>query len=270
MNSVKVNDAPMKKPSPAKKAKAAAKLAITEHRTRLTLIFSLMICGAAMILVFIASTSFTYAFAVMTGEAAPDAVYNLIDTISILPVFFITAPLCLGFYRMAVRAAYGESIGISETFRYFSSFTLAAKSWLVGIIAAFPVFFAVAAYYFASFIPDGGASKLVRYALIPAAVLLLCVPNVLSMPTSYAFVCSDDANPLKCFTASVKASSGNFWRIVALRLGFLPLMLLSFCTIGVLFLIYTIPYMTVAEIYFSEYLLTGDFKKLTTEDKIHE
>lgn len=268
MNSVKVNDTSPGKPQPVKEVKAAAKLAIADHRTRLTLIFSLMICGAAMILLFIASASFSYAFVVITDEALPAALYNAVDALSLLPVLLAATPLCLGFYRMAVRAAHGERTALAETFGYFSSFARVAKSWLVGIIAAFPAVFAVAAYCLASLIPDGIASRLIRYALIPVAVLILYILNTLSMPLAYTFVCSDDANPFRCFAVSVKASSGSFWRIVAFRLSFLPLMLLSLCTIGVLFLIYTIPYMTVAEIYLSEYLLTGDLKKTATEDKI--
>lgn len=271
MNAVKTDRDPARVPRLVKPAKAAARLAISDHRTRLTLVFSLMICGAAVICLFMAAAAFTYAFSVMTDDALPQAAYSAADIVSLLPILLVSAPLCLGFYRMAVRASHGESIGLSETFRYFSSFPLVAKSWLVGIIAAaFPVLFGVVAYSLAGFIPEGDTSGLVRFMFIPIVLIFLCAINLLSLPTAYAFICSDDSNPLKCFAVSVKASSKRKLSVLGLRFGFLPLMLLSLCTVGVLFLIYTIPYMTMAEIYLSEMILSDRSQINATEDKNHE
>lgn len=270
MNAVKTDRDPARVPHLVKPAKAAARLAISDHGTRLTLVFSLMICGAAVICLFMAAAAFTYAFSVMTDDALPQAAYSTADIVSLLPILLVSAPLCLGFYRMAVRASHGESIGLPETFRYFSSFPLVAKSWLVGIIATFPVIFGVAAYSLADLLPEGDASELVRFMFIPIVLIFLCVINLLSLPTAYSFICSDDSNPLKCFAVSVKASSKRKLSVLGLRFGFLPLMLLSLCTVGVLFLIYTIPYMTTAEIYLSEMILSDRSQINATEDKTHE
>lgn len=270
MNAVKTDRNPPKVARLVKPAKAAARIAIADHGTRLTLVFSLMICGTAVICLFMAAAAFTYAFSVMTENALTPAVYGAVTVASLLPILLVASPLCLGYYRMAVRASHGEKAVLTETFRYFSSFSLTAKSWLVGIMMNLPVLFGAVSYAILGFMPEGVATGLLGYLFVPIALIFLCVISLLSLPTAYAFVCSDDSNPLKCFAVSVKASSKRKLSVLGLRFGFLPLMLLSLCSVCVLFLIYTIPYMTMAEIYLSEMLLSGRSQINSTEDKTHE
>ncbi len=267
MNTIKTSPVAIKKRRLGKRLRSASRLVISDHEARLILVFALIICGIAAISTLLASSSALYAISVIAGDAISETWGRLLE-LSVIPLMFLIAsPLCLGYYRMTIKAAYGERISLKEVFRYYSGFRLLLKSWLVSAVAALPLLVVTLSLAVIMTVPEGIILSIVSFIVVPILVFGAFILNLMTMPTVYAFICSDDKDPFKCLSVSVKKSARHTFRILGFRLGFIPLILLSFCTVGVLFPIYTIPYMTVTEIYFSEYLLTGKCRKLISEEK---
>ena len=267
MNTIKTSPVAIKKRRLGKRLRSASRLVISDHEARLILVFALIICGIAAISTLLASSSALYAISVIAGDAISETWGRLLE-LSVIPLMFLIAsPLCLGYYRMTIKAAYGERISLKEVFRYYSGFRLLLKSWLVSAVAALPLLVVTLSLAVIMTVPEGIILSIVSFIVVPILVFGAFILNLMTTPTVYAFICSDDGNPFKCLFVSVKKSARHTFRILGFRLGFIPLILLSFCTVGVLFPIYTIPYITVTEIYFSEYLLTGKCRKLISEEK---
>lgn len=250
-----------KSSSPIKLARVAAKEALSDGNARLTLIFAVMIYALAVIATYIIVAAAADILILVSDPSAEETVRRLCDPAFILLLVIFTAPLFTGYHRMAAKAAGGERIGLAELFRYYSSFGLFMKSCCVALLSASPLVPAAIAAELTPPLGDGVAGVLSAMAIAVAAAILCIILLVTVLPLASVFVLSHDKNPFRCFALSVRLAFKNFPQMLLLILGSLPWVLLSLCTVGVLFMIFTLHYLTVTEICYSDHIL------FSTEEK---
>lgn len=247
--------------SPIKFAKVTAKEALSDVNERLTLIFATMIYVFAAIATFIIVAAVADSVALTSDPLFWELIRRLYAPAFILLFVIFTGPLFTGYHRMAAKVAGGEHIGLAELFRYYSSFGLFMKSCCVALLSALPLAPAAIAAELTPLLGDGITGILLAMAVAVAAVILCIILLVSVLPLASIFVLSHDRNPFKCFARSIRLAFKHFPQTVLLILGSLPWVLLSLCTVGVLFMIFTLHYITVTEICYTDQIL------FSTEEK---
>lgn len=165
-------------------------------------------------------------------------------------ILALALPLCMGLSRMAYRMCIFERTEISDLFHYFAkkrivdayriSFTV-----LGGVFAQLAISFALG--WVISYSLSGFGNKMIpEEAYILTLMFFLPVsgtlPSIYVLPN--AFFKSGDANYSLAYSKSCDRLSPK--DIIGFNLSFIPLALLSVLSLGILFVVYTIPFYLVS------------------------
>ena len=218
----------------------------------------------------------------MSGElatgAAYAALYLLIPQAEIIlgfvlpPVFriitvFALAPAVFGAYRLASMLSKGLDAELSEVFYYFSPKSYAralggyiAAAWPIEIFAI--LFGALTTgvrilsfdmseidFYFVEL-------GMLVFAIVVAVPLLLPYSRLFSIP---AAVVNGGGQPLSvCIRAATKVTRQRVGEIFAFLFSFVPMILISLLTIGMLMIAFILPYMLLSYFYYNAVLFGKD------------
>ena len=192
-------------------------------------------------------------------QAEPIGPNNFLDIMVIAP--------CTG--NTAAKLANGSNAEISDMFLYYSSIKNAIRAWAVAAIIQLPIYFIdivadlmplISKSYFLT-----QTLSLIRLAVL---TVLFFVISLRLFPFINSVVSGNDQPISLCLKASYKATKGKSWRIFAFYISFLPWILLSLLTVGVLFIIFTFPYILITGCLYSKYLLTGEYRDHITEETL--
>lgn len=247
----------------------------------LKLIFAAAICWITNITVDIAEASVYYT-AVNFGLFDPEAsAPMLILTL----VFELAALLCvsaqaMGTVRLAFLLTRSEDTPLTEMFFYWRGPKRYFRSLLVFLVIAAPVklFLLLVGWIMVDVLPliylnDPELSGMIAYffsvigtlmaAFLLGALLLLLYSGLFSVAA--LFVRDDGAAIAECLVGSARGTKGQLKRIFKFRFSFLPLILLSVVTVGVLLIIYAIPYMLVSYFYYNAALFEDELSAADME-----
>ncbi len=101
---------------------------------------------------------------------------------------------------------------------------------------------------------DPRAAAAVKIVSVIAASLLSLFFIILLVPMPYALEAEPDAGVLELYRKSAKAAVRGAFRCVLMLLSFIPHLILSVLSFGVMFFAYTLPYMTLSMAKLGEYL----------------
>ena len=240
----------------------------------LKLIFAVAICWITNIIVDIAEASVYYT-AVNFGLFDPEAgVPMLILTL----IFELAALLCvsaqaMGTVRLAFLLTQNGDTPLTEMFFYWRGPKRYFRSLLIFLVIAAPVkLFLLAIGWIMSdalpliYLNDPELSGAIAYffsvigTLMASFLLgaLLLWPYSALFSAAAMFVCDDGARIADCLSGSTRKTKGQLKRIFKFRFGFLPLLLLSAVSVGVLLIIYAIPYMLVSYFYYNAALFEDE------------
>jgi len=261
-------------PVTRKRIKANAREILSSKGVQLKLIF----CGFFYIAVLVLFELFSsYLFDAMTYNVTDEIKcqnYSLLFTaVSKVPNLLLIFPLFMGVVRVAAKLSNDNPTEIVEIFEYYGSFKKLGKAWAVGAIIQLPItvisliqailpFISTNEFYLKTIIPalNFGLNTLYFFSLI--FILGRLFPFINSV------VCGGDQPVSLCLKASLKSTKGKMWKLFAFYLSFIPWILLSALTVGVLFIIFTFPYMLIAECIYSKYLLTGEYRDHIKEETL--
>ncbi len=247
-----------------KEIKAEAKGLLARRGVLPKLIFAVFCTALVYITVELAEAllyfSVTAGYPALAESAAFEWAVTLgFDIIGMLAL----APILGGAFRLAARAE--ESVRATEIFYYY-----APKKYLralaVYTVTALPVMLLrTAGDYVRSLLAARAdaiddamhrALLLLYYNIIltflmiaAAAILLLLYCKIFSL---WAAVICGEGQPLRmCFSAALGATKGRLKAIYVFFLSFLPWIALSLLTVGMLFVVFTIPYMLISYFYYN-------------------
>ena len=101
---------------------------------------------------------------------------------------------------------------------------------------------------------NGMAALAVRIIVLSCSAFLCVFFTALFAPMPYIMSENKSANAVQLYKKSASAALCGIWRIYSLLFSFIPLILLSVLTFGVLFYAYALPYMTISFAKAGEYL----------------
>jgi len=257
-----------------KQIKSDAKAVLSDRNTLLKLIF----CGFFYIAVLVLFKLFSsYLFQAMVYNVTDELKlknYSLLFTaVSDIPAFLLIFPLFMGVFHVAAKLSNESPVTIVEILEYYSSFKKISKAWAVGSIIQLPFVLANILQALLRFLSH---ESLILRAILPGVnLILIAVCSFLTVFISGKFftlinsvVCGGDQPVYICLKASLKATRDKMWRLFAFRLSFIPWILLSALTVGVLFIIFTFPYILISECLYSKYLLTGKYRIINQEETL--
>jgi len=257
-----------------KKIKSDAKAVLSNRDVLLKLIF----CGLFYISIEIMFELFrSYAFSAAFYKTVDERelqVYSFIfDTVCTIPYILLIYPLFIGLWKVAAGLSNDNSVEFIDIFTYYSSFKKIKKAWALALILHLPLAIINALFNLISLIQTDKIS--IRLSLWGISLILSVVYFFTSVfitarlfPFINAVVCGADQPISLCLNASLKATSGKMWKLWAFPLSFIPWIFLSLLTAGVLFIIFTFPYMLIAECIYSKYLLTGEYRDHIKEETL--
>ncbi len=260
--------------------KLNAKRLLSDQSIRMKLVFATLICASAFIMLeYILSYAFITPLYSLFPKLTDWASFG-IDEIYYIIEFLMFSPLLIGFYSLAAGLSLGADVELSHIFGYYRSFMRMCRSWMISLAIVLPIKLFTTGSELVFMLLDANQVALgeMRYSLLSfMAELLFIGISVLAFllcgrfyPFVNAAVVSDDQKLSAAFGASLRSTRGQLGRIFAFRLSFLLLIMLSLATVGVLFIIFTIPYMAVSYSYCSSYLLTGEYNIINLEDSYNE
>ncbi|MEE0969207.1 MAG: hypothetical protein U0M06_07565 [Clostridia bacterium] len=166
-------------------------------------------------------------------------------TAGLISLFAVSAPIVLGFFRMAYLMSKGKKTEIADVFYYFSKKRLTdayafAVTELIYFAILFVFSFAVgrlAAYAFDGLHGEFFSNRAFVFTLFVIPVLSGPFGSSFLLPTAY-FETEDISRSLEL----VRSSAGSYAKEISLfNLSFIPLAVLSYFTFGILFFVYLIP-----------------------------
>ncbi len=160
-------------------------------------------------------------------------------------VLLLALPLCMGLSRMAYRMCIFERTEISDLFYYFCKNKIAdayriSFTVLCGVFAQLALAFALG--WLIAYAIGGFGNKIIpdeTYILTPVFFLPISgmLPSIYVLPN--AFFGSEDVASALVFSKNCDLLSPK--EIIGFNLSFVLLILLSFLSLGILFIVYTIP-----------------------------
>ena len=240
---------------------------LSHQDVRLKLVFATLICAAVFVMAeYVLSYTIlnpVYCFLPWLdkwGSFGIEQAYFAIE-------FLLFSPLVIGLYTISQRASRYEAFELSELFDGYSSFRRVARAWGISAIAFLPIKLGLVLLD-VLFLLKISNVFVVAFAMI--MLFKLFVLGTLAYGRLYTFislaVCCEDEKLGRCLARTVRSTQGRLCEIFCFRMCFLPWVLLSAATVGVLFIIFTIPYIAVAYSHYSSYLITGEHRIHDSED----
>jgi len=239
-----------------KEIKKEAKKALAEPNALIKLIFAVFFAAAVYIAPKLCEAVIRNLIPTLPSPIV-ELVFDVIGILALAPVFF-------GMFRLASMISAGNDAKITEMFYYYEpkKYTRALAAYAV---TALPI---MLYGYFSAYVIRLSEALSIFYMLaayivllLVAAILFLAYCRLYSVPA--AVVCGE-GQPLKtCFFAAFSATERKSARIYAFRASFILWIALSFLTVGMLFVIFTVPYMLISYFYFNATLFGKEPKAKT-------
>ena len=249
-----------------KDIKRSAKSILNAHNVRIKLIFASLVCLASFMLSEIVKGSARYAlsfwFAAKNAETFTVAFNSVFSVARLL----MLSPLFIGMFSYSVKLAVRKDADFSELFVFYSCKKALLKTWSIGALAMIPqkiIFFLIVK------IPEECAILVEKSSRVDIAAAYILVAILLEIGVFFfgilsfrlytlinVYVCGSDQSIFACVCAALKSTKRNCFNVFVFLLSFGAWILLSMSTVGVLFIIFTIPYMIVSYNLYSSYLIT--------------
>ena len=253
-------------PYTRKDLKRTAREMLAKKAVVFKLIFAVFICVVIrMGMELAASVVYMALYSVIPGAELVIA-FALPPTFRIMTVF-VMAPAVFGTYRLASMLAQGMPADMSEMFYYFYPKKYARA--LGGYIAAawpieiFVILFDALLTWVSILLYGMSANELLIVQIgmtvfVFAAAIPLLVPyfRLFSIP---AAIVNGEGQPLGvCIRAAKRATRKRVREIFAFFFSFVPMILLSLLTVGMLLIAFTLPYMLLSYFYYNAVLFGKD------------
>lgn len=202
------------------------------------------------------NVGFTYlssCFASLLYGHTTNSAVSLVGLTFMLISFIFCIPLYFGYISVIVSACRGKSILLSDLFEYYSSRAKAGEAYGCAL-RAFPLYFAgillpilsgTAAMDFFAGSSANAASvfKLIKLSFGTTALVVLTVALVFLglLMTSVAI-----QKIINTVSECENQKMTVIWKLLLLRLSFIPLLVISVLSFGLLFIAYTIPQIVTA------------------------
>lgn len=260
-----------KSPSRAE-VKRTARFTLSSSDVKLDLIYGILICLTACVSLHLVFSCLQVAIYYMAPKGAAVMALSALDIVMQIIAFLILSPLLLGFYALAAGRSHGKKTRLLTVFYWFSSFKQLMRAWAVVLLLLLPFLLINGAFNIAISCIDvylGGLTLPKMLTVIASVALALACFIIWGRFYTLinAVVCGGDATLKTCMRKALASTKGRAFKIFALRVSFIPWIILSFCTIGVLFPIFTLPYMAVCYSQYSAYLITNENRIYNTEDQ---
>lgn len=244
---------------------------LSKSNIKLPLIYGILVCCLAYISLQLILACIYLTCSFYMPQIDDNILYTVIGDIISVISFFIMSPLLLGFYALAAGLSNGQRPDFMVIFRYFSSFKLIVRSWLTFCITVLP--FALinlalrvtniilSSYYFSgnAFFAQN-LQIIVNILIAPALYVIVFLILGRFYPLINAVVCGGDQPFSVCLKKSLCSTRKKVCEIFLFRMSFLPWILLSTVTFGVLFVIFTLPYMAISYSQYSSYIITSEYR----------
>lgn len=254
-------------PPTFKEIRKSARTIISRQDVRLKLVFATLICAAVFVMIeYILSYTIlnpVYYFLPWLdkwGSFGVEQVYFIIE-------FLLFSPLVIGLYAISQRASRQEEFRLLDLFDGYASFRRVARAWGISAIAFLPIKLGLVLVD-VLFLLEISNVFVVAFAMI--MLFKLFILGALAYGRLYTFISlaiwREDEKLYRCLAMAIRSTKGRLCEIFCFRMCFLPWVLLSVATVGVLFIIFTIPYIAVAYSHYSSYLITGEHRIQDSED----
>ena len=249
-----------------KDVKRSAKSILNDHNVRIKLILASLVCLASFMLSEIVKESARYAlsfwFAAENAETFTLAFNSVFSVASLL----MLSPLFIGMFSYSVKLAARKDADFSELFVFYSGKKALLRTWSIGALTMIPqklIFFLIvkipeecALLVEKSSRSDTAAAYILGAILLEIGAFCLGILFFRLYTLINVYVCGSDQSILTCVCMSLKSTKRNCFNVFVFLLSFGAWILLSLSTVGVLFIIFTIPYMIVSYNLYSSYLIT--------------
>ncbi len=260
--------------------KLNARTLLSDQSVSLKLVFATFICASVYIMLeYVLSYAVINPIYLLLPELDDWAAFG-VDQAYYVIEFLMFSPLLVGLYSLAAGLSCRAEVELSHIFGYYRSFMRMCRAWGISLAVALPIkLFSLLAEVLTQLLASNKEAlgdMLYAVLMIVAVILLIAVFAVGFLlcgkfhPFVYASVVAKDKSLSEALDDSVRSTKGKLGEIFTFRLSFALLILLSLATVGVLFIIYTIPYMAVSYSYCSSKLLTGEYKIINLEDSYNE
>lgn len=242
-----------------KEIKKEAKHALGEPNVLIKLIFAVFLTAAVYIVIELCETVICYLIPTIKMPAL-ELVFDAIGILALAPVFG-------GMFRLASMLSAGNNAKMTEMFYYYKPKKYTRALAVYGMTALPIMLYG----YFSSYVTELSRA-LSPFHMLFAFTLLLSAAAILFLPycrlySAWAAVVCGEGQPLRtCFCAAFSATAQKSARIYAFRASFILWIALSFLTVGMLFVIFTVPYMLISYFYFNAAVFGKEPKaKMKTE-----
>lgn len=258
--------------------KKKAKSILSDHNIRMKLIFSSLVCIATFMLTEIVKSSFFYALSYSMPVIQAEQFALFLDITFAIPRLLILSPLFIGYFSFATKLCAGSDPYFYELFVYYSSPQTIFRTWAVGAVVMLPQILITALislipYVFGSLLestsrPELKALFILMPIILEVGLFFLSILSIRLYTVINAYVCGKDQSLLACISVALSSTRRSCFKIFAFIASFVPWIVLSLCTVGVLFVIFTIPYMTVAYNIYSSELVTETLSHYQKSEEI--
>lgn len=253
--------------------KAKSKERLDKKGVCLALIFGICIVVTAKFAVETAEAAAYYVLVALDGKLGLSPSFaGIITAVFDIISYLVMAPFVLGLYRVAAGAVHTGRADMRDIlhflhpqkyFRALVAYTLTLAPIHVylllcsAVMKMIPVFFdamkgsTVAAYM-------TWVTQLASGALLAGLGVLLFWLYCRFYSVIAAVVCGDGRPLLDCIADSFEATRGNAGKIFVFRLSFIPAILLGCVSVGIILLIFTLPYMLISYFYYNAELFGVD------------
>jgi uncharacterized membrane protein len=253
--------------------KYKARDTLDSRGTRLTLIFGIIIVAAVYFAIESVEAAIYYsAVSIVPTLKRSELFVGILTGIFDLMPYFLISPFALGLYRTTAGAVYGEGADLRDLFYYFSPRRYFRSVLTYGLnIAPLHIYtLAVSAAY--ALLPlafESLENSTVRaYLLWMAQTGLFFVALIVGFfvlwlysriyATVAAVVCGGDQPIFVCFSAALRVTKKRSFKILLFRFSFIPVFLLGVVSVGVIMLIFTVPYMLISYFHYNAELFGVD------------
>ena len=261
--------------------KRKARELLGQRNVILKLIFASVLCWIINIAVELAETCVYYtALQLCILDAGSEIQLFVLTLVFELVALLCVAAMAMGTVRLAWLLTKDPGTRLTEMFYYWHSPKRYFRSILIFLsVAALPKLFLFSlSYVIFDILPliylnTPNITGLIAYffALIGVFIVgfllgaLLLLPYSLLSSAVALFVKSDKRSVGACIFQSARATRSGLTRIFKFRFSFVPLILLSVVTVGVLLVIYAVPYMLVSYFYYNAALFEDEISAADME-----
>ena len=264
-----------------KEIKRRARELLGQKNIILKLIFAAAICWATNMAVDIAEACVYYTAQYFGALDLASASQLLILNLAFeLVALFCVSAQAMGTFRLARLLTEDKDARLTEMFYYWRGARRYFRSLLGFLIIAAPVKLFLLAFEWILrdvlpmiYLNDPTVFSMIIYffALVGALLAGFLLGALLLLPYSLIFSAAallvryEEKSIGACIKQSASATRAHLVQIFEFRSSFLPLILLSFVTVGVLLVIYTVPYMLVSYFYYNAALFEDEISAADME-----